>query len=164
MKLLRRNRVPVSALPVLADAERAARARGAHGIGTEDLLVALAWDENGIAGRALRSLDLDEVDLRARDGTGAIDAEALASIGIDLDAVVRSVEESFGPGALDRTRTANALPLTANARRALDRAACGDTGDLLVALVDEFDVAALLARHGIAAADVVEAVADARLH
>jgi len=35
----------------------------------------------------------------------APDAEALASIGIDLDEVRRRVEEAFGPGALERTRT-----------------------------------------------------------
>jgi hypothetical protein len=33
-----------------------------------------------------------------------LDAEALASIGIDLDEVRRRVEEQFGPGALERTR------------------------------------------------------------
>jgi hypothetical protein len=33
-----------------------------------------------------------------------LDAEALASIGIDLDEVRRSVEEAFGEGALERTR------------------------------------------------------------
>jgi hypothetical protein len=33
-----------------------------------------------------------------------LDAEALATIGIDLDEVRRRVEEAFGPGALERTR------------------------------------------------------------
>jgi hypothetical protein len=33
-----------------------------------------------------------------------LDADALASIGIDLDEVRRRVEELFGPGALERTR------------------------------------------------------------
>ena len=32
------------------------------------------------------------------------DAEALATLGIDLDEVRRQVEEAFGPGALERTR------------------------------------------------------------
>jgi hypothetical protein len=36
------------------------------------------------------------------DAARTIDAHALASIGIDLDEVRRRVEESFGPGALDR--------------------------------------------------------------
>jgi hypothetical protein len=35
-----------------------------------------------------------------------LDPHALAAIGIDLDEVRRHVEESFGPGALDRTRAA----------------------------------------------------------
>jgi hypothetical protein len=33
-----------------------------------------------------------------------LDAEALATIGIDLDEVRRRVEEQFGAGALERTR------------------------------------------------------------
>jgi hypothetical protein len=42
----------------------------------------------------------------ARDGRDerVLDADALASIGIDLDEVRRRVEEAFGPGALERTR------------------------------------------------------------
>ncbi len=38
------------------------------------------------------------------------DADALASIGIDLDEVRRRVEEAFGPGALERTRAARRSP------------------------------------------------------
>ena len=155
MTLLRRRRVPVFVLPVLADAERTARQRGARAIEPEDLFAALTEDEDGVAGRALRSLGIAE-------GTGAIDADALASIGIDLDAVVRSIEETFGTGALERSRTGRALPLTSNARRVLERAECGDTGDVLLALVGDRDVAALLARRAIAADEVVEAVAQAR--
>jgi hypothetical protein len=37
------------------------------------------------------------------------DADALARIGIDLDEVRRRVEESFGPGALERTRAMRRL-------------------------------------------------------
>lgn len=39
---------------------------------------------------------------------GQPDAAALDTIGIDLDAVKRRVEEAFGPNALERTRTARA--------------------------------------------------------
>ena len=42
---------------------------------------------------------------RPRD-EGADDAEALAAIGIDLDEIRRKIEDSFGPGALER------VPLT----------------------------------------------------
>ena len=43
---------------------------------------------------------------RARSQPPPLDAEALASIGIDLDDVRRRVEDAFGPGALERTRAA----------------------------------------------------------
>jgi ATP-dependent Clp protease ATP-binding subunit ClpA len=38
------------------------------------------------------------------------DAEALATLGIDIDQVRRHVEEVFGPGALQRTRACGGLP------------------------------------------------------
>ena len=41
---------------------------------------------------------------RPRAEPRPLDAEALATIGIDLDEVRRRVEEAFGPGALERTR------------------------------------------------------------
>ncbi|WP_449301273.1 Clp protease N-terminal domain-containing protein [Pseudonocardia hispaniensis] len=43
--------------------------------------------------------------MRSASGPGS-DAEALAVLGIDLDEVRRQAEETFGPGALDRTRAA----------------------------------------------------------
>jgi len=77
------------------------------------LLHALAASE-GVAARALASLGVgaDAIErgldraapLRRPPGgePAGTDAEALASIGIDLDEIRRTVEESFGPGALDR--------------------------------------------------------------
>jgi hypothetical protein len=58
-----------------------------------------------------------------RDASQGLDASALAAIGIDLDAVRRSVEESFGPGALSgrRRRRGGHLPLCPKAKRALER-------------------------------------------
>ncbi|OZF03864.1 Clp protease [Rhodococcus sp. 15-1154-1] len=49
----------------------------------------------------------DSVRTSLPDGgaLGASDAEALGSIGIDLDAVRASLEASFGAGALDRPRS-----------------------------------------------------------
>jgi hypothetical protein len=50
---------------------------------------------------------VDDEDLERARTQGRMtpsDAEALASIGIDLDQVRRQIEEAFGPGALDRTR------------------------------------------------------------
>jgi ATP-dependent Clp protease ATP-binding subunit ClpA len=60
-------------------------------------------------------------------GRTGIDADALATIGIDLEAVRRSVEESFGPGALSgrqgcrRGRRFGHVPLCPRAKRALER-------------------------------------------
>ena len=77
------------------------------------LLHAVALAE-GAAARALAGLDIDagmierQIDRAAPRGwplegdAGSADAEALASVGIDLDEIRRRVEESFGPGALGR--------------------------------------------------------------
>ena len=81
------------------------------------LLHALAAGE-GVAARALAGLGVDTgvierrldraAPLRRPPGGGAAgeDAEALASIGIDLDEIRRKVEENFGPGALERAPAA----------------------------------------------------------
>ena len=75
------------------------------------------------------AIGVREDALRAaiRSGLPDVDADALASIGIDLDAVRRSVEESFGPGALGRRdcrrgRRPGQKPFTPGAKRALERA------------------------------------------
>jgi hypothetical protein len=75
---------------------------------------------DGVAARALTALGVDAAaverelgraggasgSLGGRDGAADGDAEALAAIGIDLDEIKRRIEESFGPGALER------VPLT----------------------------------------------------
>lgn len=77
------------------------------------MLYALASAE-GVAARALASLgvDADSVEdlfdrttpLRSplEGEATSEDAEALAAIGIDLDEIKRRIEDSFGPGALER--------------------------------------------------------------
>jgi ATP-dependent Clp protease ATP-binding subunit ClpA len=77
------------------------------------LLHALA-SADGVAARALAGLGVDADSIeRQLDRTAPLgsplegeatsgDAEALAAIGIDLDEIKRRVEESFGPGALER--------------------------------------------------------------
>jgi len=48
---------------------------------------------------------LEEIrDGRRRGGLSAVDAEALAGLGIDLDSVVRRVETELGSGVLDHSR------------------------------------------------------------
>jgi ATP-dependent Clp protease ATP-binding subunit ClpA len=97
-------------------AREQAVALGDDHIGTEHVLVALAQDA-GIAGQVLReagvSADAVLEDLRttAAPAGDDLDADALRRIGIDLDDVRRSVEETFGPGALDDT------PPSTSARR-----------------------------------------------
>ena len=82
-----------------------------HGyVGTEHLLLGLLGEEHGIAARALRDAGVTAEAVR-RDVrrlvdnplTGA-DADALRAIGIDVESVRARVEESFGPGALERAR------------------------------------------------------------
>lgn len=75
-------------------------------IGTEHLLLALTLGpESDPARVVLGEFGLDheatEAQLLHITGTGRLDAEALSSVGIDLDEIRRRVEAEFGPGALD---------------------------------------------------------------
>ena len=97
--------------------------RGDDQIGPVHMLYGLAAAD-GVAARALAGLGVDAAAVErelGRAGSGrrarhrarcspsggqAGDAEALAAIGIDLDEIQRRIEESFGPGALER------VPLT----------------------------------------------------
>lgn len=88
-----------------------AEARGlGHGhIGTEHLLLALLRQGTGVVHRVLSTTGLDYqqalADVRRLavkpTALGEEDAAALRSIGIDLDAVLARMEESFGPEALE---------------------------------------------------------------
>jgi ATP-dependent Clp protease ATP-binding subunit ClpA len=97
---------------VVVEAQEEARTRKADEIRTEHLLAALYTVRDDVALAVLDELGVDEEDVlrdidRLHAGApSALDAEALSSIGIDLDEVRRQVEEAFGPGALDRTRAA----------------------------------------------------------
>ena len=80
---------------------------------------------DGVAARALTGLGVDAAAVERElgsspggvadggqpDGTASGDAEALAAIGIDLDEIKRKVEESFGPGALERVPLTRQGPL-----------------------------------------------------
>jgi ATP-dependent Clp protease ATP-binding subunit ClpA len=108
---------------------RRAVARGKHEavraaqdhIGCEHLLLGI-FAEEGQAAQALTAAGLEISALRThlsgRTAAGAepLDAEALASLGIDLDAVRRATDTAFGAGALDRA---------ADARRGRRRQAFG---------------------------------------
>lgn len=99
----------------VAQAQGQARGLGHDAVGGEHLLLALAgsWTpagaalrEQGVTPDQVRAQILQLLPGPARPGrdprTAAIDAEALATIGIDLDAVRARVERAFGPGALTR--------------------------------------------------------------
>jgi ATP-dependent Clp protease ATP-binding subunit ClpA len=105
-----------------------------HGwIGTEHLLLALLDDRDGRAARLLERFGvapewaLAEVERIIGRGEPDLDADALATLGIDLDAVRERVERTFGPGALSRRacrrgllRGDARLPFTARAKKALE--------------------------------------------
>jgi ATP-dependent Clp protease ATP-binding subunit ClpA len=93
-------------------AQEEARERKAEEIRTEHLLAALFVVPDNLAVQVLGRFGVDrdtvraEIDRLRPVGRPQLDAEALSTLGIDLDEVRRQVEEAFGPGALDRTRAA----------------------------------------------------------
>ena len=106
------ERFTTKARDTVIGAQEVARRFGADSIGSEHLLAALYEQRGNLALTVLDALsvprDAVEAELeRIRTGGVATpsDAEALASLGIDLEEVRRQVEEAFGPGALDRTRS-----------------------------------------------------------
>ncbi|MET7420902.1 Clp protease N-terminal domain-containing protein [Dactylosporangium sp. NPDC005555] len=81
-------------------AHEEANALGHRTVGTEHLVLAM-FTAGGIAADVLHACAVEREGLLAAV-TGTDDAAALRSIGIDLDAVRSSVEQTFGPGALER--------------------------------------------------------------
>jgi ATP-dependent Clp protease ATP-binding subunit ClpA len=150
-----------------------AAALEADRIGPEHLLLGLAA-EQGTAARVLAPLGLGHAALRAeleRSGD-ALDAAALASIGIDLAEVRRRVEESFGPGALGGHRRGR-RPFSPDAKKALELSlreaiALGDrhigSEHILLGVMRDpgEPVTGLLRRHGQTAEAVRAAVVAAR--
>ena len=95
-----------------AGAEEARRLNHNY-IGTEHILSVLARQPDGAATRLLAQLGVTaeaverglECWLEDTSPAVKIDAQALATLGIDFDSVRERLEESFGPGALERTRS-----------------------------------------------------------
>ena len=106
------ERFTEKARQVVVGAQAEARERKADEIRTEHLLAALFRVPDNLAVIVLGAFNIDkdavtaEIDRLRPGGRPIIDAEALSTLGIDLDEVRRQVEEAFGPGALDRTRSA----------------------------------------------------------
>ncbi|HJY66179.1 MAG TPA: Clp protease N-terminal domain-containing protein [Streptosporangiaceae bacterium] len=84
---------------------------------------------DGVAARALTALGVDPAAVERKLGRSAPegplvgeaseDAEALAAIGIDLDEIKRRIEDSFGPGALERVPLTPRGPLNWTGRQPL---------------------------------------------
>jgi ATP-dependent Clp protease ATP-binding subunit ClpA len=99
-----------------------------HGwIGTEHLLLGLLRADGGGA-RLLKAFGVDHAAVRddvvriVGRGEEDIDSDALATLGIDLDAVRERVEKAFGAGALSRRRGCDGghVPFTPRAKKALE--------------------------------------------
>lgn len=157
-------------------AQDEARALGADRVGPEHVLLGTVRSPDAVAAQALARLGVSHATLLAAVRAlpaHTIDADALAGIGVDLDAVRAQVEASFGPGALDAiSRSApkkGHLPFEAEAKKLLEvslREAIRckhrriDSGHLLLAAVRLEDTTAYraLAAVGVGPAAVREAV------
>lgn len=107
-------------------AQQVAREAASRTIDTRHVLVALA-EQAGPAATALQKagVDVDRLTgtLRADLRASGLDPEALASLGIDLDAVRERTDAVFGPGALDRAgHSPGHIPFTRDAKKALELA------------------------------------------
>lgn len=122
---------------LVAGAEEARRLHHAF-IGTGHLLLVLLHSPGGRARRVLEQLGLvaqaaeEALEPCLAGGAPKIDARALASIGIDLEAVRERLEATFGRDALERSH-ASCLGVTPRTKLALayavDRAGGGPLGD-----------------------------------
>ena len=149
-----------------------AGALGADRIASEHVLLAAARLE-GPAHDARAALGVHPDDLaaavRARQG---LDDEALASIGVDLDAIRAQVEATFGAGALDATPSTAPRAFAPDAKKLLELALREairtgrrriDSGHLLLAAVraPESGARAVLSSLGLRDDAVREAVTAA---
>ncbi len=98
-------------------------------LGTEHLVIGMLTTEC-LGGQLLRSRGMSAPAARRQlqeweAGAGRLDPEALATIGIDLDAVLRAAETQFGTGALSagaRRMPRGHLPFTKRAKKVLELA------------------------------------------
>jgi ATP-dependent Clp protease ATP-binding subunit ClpA len=151
-------------------------------IGTEHVLLGVLV-AGGPGARLLGGFGVEAVAVRADvvriigRGEDDLDADALAVLGIDLDAVRERVERAFGPGALRPRRRCRrggvsvSLPFTPRAKKALElslregialgaRELCGE--HLVLGLLHEGDgvAARILRERGVALDDVRARVAN----
>ena len=130
------ERFTTQARSVVTLAQQEARQLGRPNIGTQHLLLGILGAPDTAGARALDALGVGERDMREdvrrldrdRSAFSDQDVDALRSVGIDLDKVRRTVEETFGQGALERAATAGGrpwaghVPLTPGSKKALELA------------------------------------------
>ncbi|MGY1721302.1 Clp protease N-terminal domain-containing protein [Blastococcus sp. SYSU DS0552] len=121
------ERFTQEARDVVVGAQAEARELRHPRIGTEHLLLGMLARPATTAARALTGHGITHDDVvaavRANRGGDELDADALSSLGIDLDAVRDRVEEAFGAGALDGPRRKGAaghIPFTPRAEKVLE--------------------------------------------
>jgi ATP-dependent Clp protease ATP-binding subunit ClpA len=131
MRLLRRRITPRE--KAIRPAERyvtagadEARRLGHSYVGTEHVLLALTRIPESGAVRVLRQLGVTPEDITGSAFLGRvwaprIDADALATLGVDLEAVRERVEETFGSGALEETRAGMLEPTDARIQCVMPR-------------------------------------------
>lgn len=99
-----------------ARARARATARNGREVTCVDLLQALAEPESSVA-ETLGARGLTPDTLTVRDG----DAEALRTLGIDLDAIREAVETTFGAGVLEQGPSSRGhLPFARRTKKALE--------------------------------------------
>jgi ATP-dependent Clp protease ATP-binding subunit ClpA len=108
-------------------AQQEARQLHSGHIGTEHLLLGLVGQGGTPVADVLARHGLTRattLDAIARFSGAALDADALGSVGIDLDAVRERVEATFGPGALDAPGPGRDprghIPFTPRAKKVLE--------------------------------------------
>jgi ATP-dependent Clp protease ATP-binding subunit ClpA len=130
------ERLTTQARSVVTLAQQEARKLGRPNIGTQHVLLGILRIPGTAGSRAFDALGIRERDVREdvrrldrdRSAFSDQDADALRSVGIDLDEVRRRVEQTFGSGALEAGASAAArswtehVPFTAGSKKALELA------------------------------------------
>lgn len=99
-------------------------------IGSEHVLLGVLWQDTGLARQLLVDAGVDYTTARNRLadllGGDDLDAQALASVGIDLDEVRERVDRTFGEGALDAAGSCppprGHIPFSKGAKKSLELA------------------------------------------
>lgn len=147
------ERFEPTARQAFLDARDEARRAGRDRVGSEHVLLGLLA-EPGTAADALTAAGLDLESMRVRlprgshEAPAGLDAEGLATLGIDLDAVRRATDAAFGPGALDRAVVPgqSRLPIADDAKAGLAQAVRQaqqlgqreiSSGHMLLGLIDQ---------------------------